>query len=97
MNDRVKKYRDKHDQWIKEREEALLSLDLKKYKAFYKKWLKEGIYTIPLPDNDMIIEISMRQALLGMEDISEGKMIEAQLWLIAHGCDPHPWKKGGNR
>jgi hypothetical protein len=94
MTDRMKKYWDKHDQWIKERDEVLLSLDLKKYKAFYRKWQKEGVYTMPLPDNDMVVEISMRQSLLALPNLPEGKMIEAQLWLIDHGCDPHPWKKG---
>jgi hypothetical protein len=49
---------------------------------------------MPLPDNDMVVEISMRQSLLALPNLPEGKMIEAQLWLIDHGCDPHPWKKG---
>ena len=78
-------------QWIKERDEAVLSLDLKKFKAFIKKWHDLGLYAMPIPDNDMILSITMHQMVLGLADAPESKVIEAQLWLIDHGCNPHPW------
>ncbi len=93
MNKKMQAYWAKHDQWIKERDEVLLSLDINKYKAFYEKWRKEGVYDMPLPDNEMILQIAMRQGLLALKNVPEGKIIEAQLWLIDHGCNPHPWSK----
>ena len=91
-NEKMMKYRDKMKEWRKERDEVILSQDIRKFKEFHRKWYKEGVYDKMLPDNDMIIEISLRQALLGLDNIPEGKMIEAQLWLIEHGCSPYPWR-----
>lgn len=82
---------EKHAQWIKERNDAVLSMDLKKFKAFIKKWQAEGLYTMPVPDNDMILSITMHQMVLAIEDAPEGKKILARLWLIDHGCNPYPW------
>lgn len=74
--------------WVKERDEALLSFDIEKFKAFYKRWKRRGFYDIPLPEDDQVIEIAIRKMVLGIADPPEDKKQEAIDWLIAHDCDP---------
>lgn len=45
-------------EWLKERNEAVASLDLKTFKAFYRKWQKAGVYTKALP-TDKAVELAM--------------------------------------
>lgn len=79
-----------HKEWIKifneEREEAVRSLDVEKFKEFYLKWEKRGIYTVGLPSNDRVIEISMRKMLYHMEGSTEEEKEIAANWLHEHGC-----------
>lgn len=76
-----------HNQWLKERDEAIYSFDVETFKSFYNKWLKLGIYTNPLPD-DRVIEISMRKMVTGLANPREDKLKEAVAWLSEHGYLP---------
>ena len=92
MNKKMQAYWAKHDQWIKERDEVILSFDAEKFKEHYKKWYKEGVYAFPLPTDDFIIAASMRQAVLGLKDPPKDKAEEARKWLADHGMNPDPWR-----
>ena len=74
-------------EWLKERNEALLSFDIDKFKEFYYKWVKRGFYCYELP-NDDILEISIRKAVLGISDAPDWAIKEAEQWLIDHNYDP---------
>ena len=74
-----------HQQWLKERDEAIYSFDIEKFKAFYRKWQKRGIYDdTPLP-SDAVIEISMRKMCCGLANPREDKLAEARAWLSERG------------
>ena len=92
MNDKMQIYWAKQSEWMKERDEAALSFDVNKFKKFYIKWRVEGIYTRPLPEDDFVIEIAMRQMVLGMANPPKDKVAEAKAWLKAHGFSTNPWR-----
>ena len=77
--------------WAAERDEAVLSLDVFKFREFYEKWLRLGVYDNPLPDNDFVIEVTMRQCILGMANPPKKAKKEAQKWLKDRGFSPNPW------
>lgn len=72
-------------QFVKERDEATLSMDVDTFKAFYQKWKAKGVYTRPLPDNDYIIEIAIRKAVCELANPPADKLKEAQEWLNERG------------
>lgn len=76
--------------WIKlffeERDEAIKSLDVEKFKEFYLRWEKRGIYTVGLPSNDKVIEVSMRKMLYHIKSATKEEKMEARRWLHEHGC-----------
>lgn len=86
-----KAYFDKMGRWKAELRSVALSFDVAGFKKFYNKWKEEGVYTRPLTCDDKIIEIALRQIVCGLKDVPEGKVIEAQLWLISKGYNPYPW------
>ena len=67
-------------QFVKERDEAVRSLDLDKFKAFYEKWKKKGCYRLPLP-SDEILERSMRIMILDIKSSTEEEKAAATEWL----------------
>lgn len=71
-------------QWIKERDEALYTFDVDTFKEFYRKWQKRGVYTEPLP-SDEVIEITMRKMVCCLEKPKKDKLAEARAWLSEHG------------
>ena len=73
-----------HKQWLKERDEAILTFDVDTFKRFYHKWEKKGIYTEPLP-SDEVIEISIRKCVCGMANPPTDKLAEARVWLSLRG------------
>ena len=75
----------KHQQWLNERDEVCKTYDLDKFKAFYEKWCKKGIYNpVHLP-SDEVIEVAMRKMVYHMASSTEEEKEEAKKWLIAHG------------
>lgn len=73
--------------WRKERDEVAKSYDVEKFKTFYLKWQKKGIYDkrVPLP-SDKVIEISMRKMVYNMNSSTAEEKAEAKRWLEEHGC-----------
>lgn len=76
-------------QYVKERDDAVLSLDLDKFKAFAKKWIDKGLLP-PLmglaPDD--VLTATMFKIILGLEDAPEDKVEAAKTWLIDNGYRP---------
>ena len=71
--------------WIKERDEAVRSLDVEKFKECYKKWRARGYYDMPLPSDDRVIEVSMRKMMFHSNSFSEQEKADAKKWLEDRG------------
>lgn len=82
-------------EFVKERDEAILSFDLNVFKSFYFKWKARGFYDIDLPKDEHIIEISMRKMVFGMKNPPKWAVKEAASWLIERGYDLEPY--GGEK
>lgn len=74
-------------QWIKERDEAVATLDVRKFKSFYQKWQMQGVYERSLPNNDKVIEISMYKCAVNITTMPKEVHDKAAAWLTAHGYD----------
>ena len=73
-------------QFVKERNEALLSHSVEKFKDFYMKWHIRGVYTVKPPKGDIVIRASMEKAILnGMPNVPEKDKDIAREWLISNG------------
>lgn len=71
-------------EWLKERNKAVGSLDLKTFKAFYRKWQKAGIYTKALP-TDKVAEIAMYEAAVEIISLPAEVRERAKQWLLDRG------------
>lgn len=70
--------------WLKERDEVCQTFDVEKFKKFYRKWKKMGVYDLGLP-TDEVIEIAMRKAVCNMTKADTEKKREAKKWLKDRG------------
>ena len=70
--------------WQKERNEAVASLDVETFKAFYEKWKRKGFYAARLP-RDEVLEISIRKMAIAIEDMDEEVKAKARKWLSERG------------
>lgn len=73
-------------EWILERNVVIRSLDVEKFKAFWKKWSARGFYRNGLPD-DEVIEISLYKMLYNLESATEEEKNKAKEWLESRGLD----------
>lgn len=73
--------------WQKERDEACISYDVKKFRKFYTKWAALGMYGKPLPKEDIVVEITMRKMVYHIVSFTAEQREEAKQWLYDHGCD----------
>lgn len=73
-------------EWILERNVVIRSLDVEKFKAFWKKWSARGFYRNGLPD-DEVIEISLYKMLYNLESATEEEKNRAKEWLESRGFD----------
>lgn len=73
-------------EWILERNVVIRSLDVEKFKAFWKKWSARGFYKNGLPD-DEVIEISLYKMLYNLESATEEEKNKAKEWLESRGFD----------
>lgn len=75
--------------WIKERDAVSQTFDVDKFREFYAKWYKRGVYHIPpeaLP-SDEVIEITMRKMVVHETNADPAKIKEATEWLLSRGYD----------
>lgn len=75
------------DIFVLERDKAVKSLNVNEFREFYLRWYKRGIYHLPLPPSDHIIEISMRKMIIYMKSASDQEREEAKRWLLEKGYD----------
>lgn len=79
------------DIWLKERDEAIRTQDVAKFKEFYKKWTARGIYYRNTLPSDKVIEISLRKMLYNLGNATEQEKAEAEKWLTERGYDVNMW------
>lgn len=72
-------------EWVKERDEAVLSYDVERFRAFYEKWKGRGVYQLDLPENNVVIEVSMRNMVGMMASATPEQKEEAKQWLLERG------------
>lgn len=72
--------------WKAERDEVIKTYDVEQFREFYKKWQARGLYEMPLPANDSLIEITMRKMVCHLENATKEEKAEAERWLTEHGC-----------
>lgn len=71
--------------WINERNVAIKSQDVEKFKAFYQRWKAKGFYTENLP-SDIVIEVSLRKMLYNLNNATPEEKEKAKEWLEDRGC-----------
>lgn len=74
------------EDFVRERNEAVITYDVETFKKFYNKWHKLGVYDIPLPV-DAVLEISMRKMVYSITSFTEEQRNEAKNWLIERGYE----------
>ena len=67
------------DEAIKDRNEALLSLDKEKILAYYRK------YDVPMPENEIIMWASVHKCILAIYDMPKDVKENSRAWLLRHG------------
>ncbi len=65
--------------FVKERNEAMLSLDKEKIAAYCKK------YDVPIPENDQVFWAGVYKSILAIKSSPEHLRREANEWLDEHG------------
>jgi len=83
--------KEKFLQWRNERDEAVASLDIEKFKAFYEKWKKLGIYNGELP-NDNVVELAIHKMAMEITTLPQEIKDKALVWLIEHNSRPIDWE-----
>ena len=73
------------DAWMKERDETVISYDVDRFRKFYDKWRKIGVYGAPLPKNDLLIKITMRKMVYHITSFTKEQRDEAAKWLKDRG------------
>lgn len=74
--------------YVRERDEAVETLDLDTFKAFMSKWQARGL----IPEcfslaADEILEVSIRKMALHIANVSEETREAAETWLLSRGYD----------
>lgn len=73
------------EQFVKERNEALFSLDRKKIEAYMKKYGEPDCSNIP----EELFWASVYKAICGINDAPKDVSEKAKEWLVAHGLKPY--------
>ena len=71
--------------WQSEFNEAVRKQDVQGFRKFYEKWRYLGIYASPLPDDDKMLEISLRKMLFNMASATDQEKRQAEQWLMSRG------------
>lgn len=72
-------------EWRRDRDNAVASLDVERFRAFYQKWTERGYYTAPLPDDVRTVEITLYKMAASLTGIPTSRREEAKDWLRHHG------------
>lgn len=79
------------DQWQKDFHEVVESLDVEKYKAFYRMYQDDVYGGRPMPTSDTVIMASMCKVALALTTISEATKKKADEWLEANNFSKGIW------
>ena len=69
--------------FVQERDEALLSLDEKKIRAYGKK------YGVPFPKDELVFWAGIHKARTAITSFPEDEKERSRKWLIEHGFLPY--------
>lgn len=73
-------------QLVKERDEALLSLDKKKIKAYMKK------YNVSFePENETTFWAAVHKSIISIKSATDEQRAKSYNWLIQNGFKPYIW------
>ena len=76
------------EEWRADRDAAVASLDLQKFKAFVLKWQGRGAYKVKTLPADKILEITMHKMACEIATIPEETALKAAEWLFVRGYVP---------
>ena len=79
------------DQWQKDFNEVVESLDVEKFKVFYRMYQDSVYGGRPMPTSDKVIMASMCNVALELTTISEGTKEKAAEWLEANNFEKGLW------
>nr|DAE01103.1 MAG TPA: hypothetical protein [Myoviridae sp. ctegP15] len=79
------------DQWQKDFHEVVESLDVEKYKAFYRMYQDNVYGGRPMPTSDKVIMASMCKVALALTTISEATKKKADEWLEVNNFTKGIW------
>lgn len=80
------------DQWQKDFHEVVESLDVEKYKAFYRIYQDNVYGGRPMPKSDKVIMAAMCKVALEITTISEATKKKADGWLEANNFSKGIWR-----
>lgn len=80
------------EQWQKDFHEVVESLDVEKYKAFYRMYQDNVYGGRPMPTSDTVIMASMCKVALMLTTISERTKERADEWLEANNFTKGIWR-----
>lgn len=80
------------DQWQKDFHEVVESLDVEKYKAFYRMYQDNVYGGRPMPKSDKVIMAAMCKVALALTTISEATKKKADEWLEANNFSKGIWR-----
>lgn len=80
------------DQWQKDFHEVVESLDVEKYKAFYRMYQDNVYGGRPMPKSDKVIMAAMCKVALTLTTISEATKKKADEWLEANNFAKGIWR-----
>lgn len=70
-------------QFVAERDEALLSLDEKKIRAYMKKY-----HIVYQPENETVWWAGIHKSILGIRSATPEQVERSKKWLVEHGFKP---------
>lgn len=73
-------------QYVKDRDKAILSFNIKKIRNFCEKY--QHLYNQPIPKDDRVLMASSMKCVLVMTNATFEQKIHAMAWLCAHGFKP---------
>jgi hypothetical protein len=80
------------EQWQKDFHEVVESLDVEKYKAFYRMYQDDVYGGRPMPKSDKVIMAAMCKVALTLTTISERTKERADEWLEANNFAKGIWR-----
>ena len=70
--------------FIKERDEALLSLDKERIVKFMRKYNPEA----KIPENETVFWAAIHKAICVLDSANPGQKLNSTIWLVNHGFRP---------